>query len=163
MPTSGVNGTVSATTQPPTTTNGRTKPDGLIDLDFGIPQITVPSKNGRLGAKSFYLQQDTPIPSRSHSPGPFSPEPATSHFPINGDYKSPLPYSASEVKAVPSDGPGTLPNEIYDSSMAPWRAAIRRKIVSGLQKESELLAAMQVCTVKRFERRAGLSVSFRNA
>jgi hypothetical protein len=42
-------------------------------------------------------------------------------------------------------GPGTLPDEVYDMSMAWWRAGIRRALVRNLRSESRWLADMQVC------------------
>ncbi|KAL5637770.1 hypothetical protein ACGC1H_002136 [Rhizoctonia solani] len=41
------------------------------------------------------------------------------------------------------DAPGTLPDEYYDSAMAPWRAAIRRRLVKNLKYESEWIGSMQ--------------------
>lgn len=40
--------------------------------------------------------------------------------------------------------PGMMPEEVYERTMAPWRAALRRAIVANLENESRWLAAMQV-------------------
>lgn len=50
---------------------------------------------------------------------------------------------SSRVDTV-DDAPGTLPDEYYDSAMAPWRAAIRRRLVKNLKHESKWIGAMQV-------------------
>ncbi|ELU39990.1 hypothetical protein AG1IA_05973 [Rhizoctonia solani AG-1 IA] len=42
------------------------------------------------------------------------------------------------------DAPGTLPDEYYDAAMAPWRSAIRRRLVKNLKHESEWIGRMQV-------------------
>ena len=49
---------------------------------------------------------------------------------------------ASRVDSL-DDAPGTLPDEYYDTAMAPWRAAIRRRLVKNLKHESEWIGAMQ--------------------
>ncbi|CAE6527519.1 unnamed protein product [Rhizoctonia solani] len=41
------------------------------------------------------------------------------------------------------DAPGTLPDECYDAAMAPWRAAIRRRLVKNLKYESQWIGSMQ--------------------
>ncbi|KAF8325770.1 phosphatidic acid phosphatase type 2/haloperoxidase [Cantharellus anzutake] len=41
--------------------------------------------------------------------------------------------------------PGTQPDYVYDSSMAWWRAGIRRFLVQNLKAESRWIAAMQKC------------------
>ncbi|GAB1527927.1 dihydrosphingosine 1-phosphate phosphatase [Rhizoctonia solani] len=41
------------------------------------------------------------------------------------------------------DAPGTLPDEYYDAAMAPWRSAIRRRLVKNLKHESEWIGRMQ--------------------
>ncbi|KAG8794617.1 hypothetical protein FRC12_023115 [Ceratobasidium sp. 428] len=59
---------------------------------------------------------------------------------VHGKLSRP-PLSARVDSA--DDAPGTLPDEYYDAAMAPWRAAIRRRLVKNLKYESEWLGAMQ--------------------
>lgn len=40
--------------------------------------------------------------------------------------------------------PGRLPDEVYERTLAWWRASIRRVLVNNLEWESALLARMQV-------------------
>ncbi|KAG9093255.1 hypothetical protein FS749_014775 [Ceratobasidium sp. UAMH 11750] len=56
--------------------------------------------------------------------------------------KLPRPHLAARVDSA-EDAPGTLPDEYYDAAMAPWRAAIRRRLVKNLRYESECLGSMQ--------------------
>jgi hypothetical protein len=58
------------------------------------------------------------------------------------------PQLSSRVDSA-DDAPGTLPDEYYDAVMAPWRAAIRRRLVKNLKKESEWIGSMQVARNNR--------------
>ena len=40
--------------------------------------------------------------------------------------------------------PGNQPKDIYDTSLSWWRAAIRRRLVANVQRESRIIARMQV-------------------
>lgn len=40
--------------------------------------------------------------------------------------------------------PGRRPKDVYDKSLSWWRAAIRRRLVRSVHRESEVLARMQV-------------------
>ncbi|KAG8744954.1 hypothetical protein FRC10_009189 [Ceratobasidium sp. 414] len=98
----------------------------------------------------FHLE-DTII-SRGPSPAPSTDgsdtDPVFSKF--NEDTPSlvnekliPRSHLAARVDSA-DDAPGTLPDEYYDAAMAPWRAAIRRRLVKNLKYESEWLGSMQV-------------------
>lgn len=48
------------------------------------------------------------------------------------------------------DSPGTLPDSVYDTQMAWWRASVRRILVRSLKHESRILGAFQVSTTGSF-------------
>ncbi|CAE6481494.1 unnamed protein product [Rhizoctonia solani] len=60
---------------------------------------------------------------------------------VNEKYSLPSQIAA-RVDSL-DDAPGTLPDEYYDAAMAPWRAAIRRRLVKNLKYESEWIGSMQ--------------------
>ncbi|KAG9100434.1 hypothetical protein FRC06_004143 [Ceratobasidium sp. 370] len=115
----------------------------------------------------------TPMPSPSSPALPFAPAPSRVKFhledtiispepsPVSSadnsdtnDASSDAPSSIASEKLLPrphiaarvdsaEDAPGTLPDEYYDAAMAPWRAAIRRRLVKNLKYESKWLGNMQ--------------------
>lgn len=50
---------------------------------------------------------------------------------------SPAPFDSWDSK------PRTPPLDVYEATMGPWRAAIRRQLVKAVERESVVLAAMQ--------------------
>jgi hypothetical protein len=54
---------------------------------------------------------------------------------------SPLLDEKAEIVLKPN--PGTLPSDVYDTMLGPWRAAVRRVLVRMVEKESVVLAQMQ--------------------
>jgi hypothetical protein len=59
---------------------------------------------------------------------------------------SPMSAPASRVGApLYATSPGYLPANIYDATLPWWRAAIRRKLVQNVERESPVIARMQVC------------------
>ena len=71
----------------------------------------------------------------------------------------PTSYSASSSLSSspgsPSNGfhsqgqqPGKQPKDVYDTSLPWWRAAIRRKLVASVQRESRVIARMQVSSTR---------------
>jgi hypothetical protein len=40
--------------------------------------------------------------------------------------------------------PGRRPMDVYDVTLPRWRAALRRRLVKTVQRESEIIAKMQV-------------------
>jgi len=81
----------------------------------------------------------------------------------NGDIHGKSPLSKPAYRDTESDGSDTFSGanefvaagrrdpEVYERTLRPWRAAIRRPIVNMVEKESHVIAAMQV--------RFGLSLS----
>ncbi|CAE6368756.1 unnamed protein product [Rhizoctonia solani] len=68
---------------------------------------------------------------------------AVSHTSLNvADKYAVVSRLAARVDSL-DDAPGTLPDEYYDAAMAPWRAAIRRRLVKNLKHESEWIGRMQ--------------------
>lgn len=61
--------------------------------------------------------------------------------------ESPVPATKPEFNPIlpESDGPGTLPDDVYDTTLSWWRASARRFLVRNLKTESRWLASMQVC------------------
>lgn len=51
-----------------------------------------------------------------------------------------------ELPQVVSSGIGLLPADVYDRQLHPWATRFRRWILKNLAWESEVLAAMQVCS-----------------
>ena len=43
--------------------------------------------------------------------------------------------------------PGQHSMDVYDATLSWWRAAIRRKLVKAVERESEMIAAIQVSTI----------------
>ena len=89
-----------------------------------------------------------------------SPEPSgsSSEYDSDSDFSPRTSVAAEEKRSPPrslssrvdtaDDAPGTLPDEYYNAAMAPWRAAIRRRLVKNLKHESEWIGAMQVLLTK---------------
>lgn len=46
---------------------------------------------------------------------------------------------------VEKEPPGRQARDVYDTVLSPWRAAIRRKILKNVKRESKMIARMQVC------------------
>lgn len=114
-----------------------------------------------------YSSPSSPVPSRFPSPAPIPSTPALklndrdvpSAAP-NGkpEFRSPgiylngkSPYSNGKVPLshdviLRADTPGTLPADVYDTTLPWWRAAIRRKLTQSIEWESRVLAKMQVRT-----------------
>lgn len=46
-------------------------------------------------------------------------------------------------KTIQQDDPGCRPMDVYDATLPPWRAAVRRKLLATIRNESVLLAKMQ--------------------
>ncbi|EMD34637.1 hypothetical protein CERSUDRAFT_116813 [Gelatoporia subvermispora B] len=51
--------------------------------------------------------------------------------------------SESEAAEVAHLAAGRLPEEVYERTLSPWRAAVRRRLVQTVEWESEIIAAMQ--------------------
>ncbi|KAH7332750.1 phosphatidic acid phosphatase type 2/haloperoxidase [Rhizoctonia solani] len=97
----------------------------------------------------FHLEDTliSPVPSPLSSAYNSDSEPSNSNanehtsFYVNEKYSLPSQIAA-RVDSL-DDAPGTLPDEYYDAAMAPWRAAIRRRLVKNLKYESEWIGIMQ--------------------
>lgn len=46
--------------------------------------------------------------------------------------------------------PGRRPMDVYDATLPPWRAALRRSLVKSVHWESEIIAKMQVRRVVQY-------------
>jgi hypothetical protein len=58
------------------------------------------------------------------------------------DYADDAPYDA-KAEVVLTPNPGTLPPDVYEATMGPARAAVRRVLVRWVARESPVLARMQ--------------------
>lgn len=38
-----------------------------------------------------------------------------------------------------------MPDSVYEATLGPWRASLRRIVMTNLERESRIIAAMQVC------------------
>ena len=54
--------------------------------------------------------------------------------------------------------PGIQPKDVYDTSLSWWRAAIRRRLVASVHRESRVIARMQVSY--RIARFAGIHINY---
>ncbi|CAE6523518.1 unnamed protein product [Rhizoctonia solani] len=92
----------------------------------------------------FHLEDTliSPAPSPLSSAYNSDSEPPNANVNISLDKYSVRSQVVARVDSL-DDAPGTLPNEYYDSAMAPWRAAIRRRLVKNLKYESEWIGSLQ--------------------
>ncbi|RDB18722.1 Dihydrosphingosine 1-phosphate phosphatase YSR3 [Hypsizygus marmoreus] len=79
--------------------------------------------------------------SRAPSPAPFLR--GNGQSPRNGDDIYVAIKRMSEEQAHLDVTPGRRPMDVYDATLPWWRAAIRRKLVKAVQKESKVIARMQ--------------------
>ncbi|KAJ6572208.1 hypothetical protein B0H19DRAFT_679958 [Mycena capillaripes] len=56
------------------------------------------------------------------------------------------------------DDPGSRPMDVYDATLPPWRAAVRRALVAQIRVESVLVAKMQVSIRRLFFGRSSAAV-----
>ena len=57
-------------------------------------------------------------------------------------------FAPCDAKAPPS--PGCRSADAYDATLPWWRAAVRRKLLVVVQRESNVIARMQVCAMSLF-------------
>ncbi|KAJ7484275.1 sphingosine-1-phosphate phosphatase [Mycena latifolia] len=67
--------------------------------------------------------------SRAGSPAPSTPSSA--------------PFTEDYLDKSLQDDPGCRPMDVYDATLPPWRAAVRRKLVASIRVESVIVAKMQ--------------------
>ncbi len=74
--------------------------------------------------------------------------PLLTYTPPNADSFLPQTSMTNDKSAFSLSGregaAGTLPDEIYESTLSWWRAAVRRSLVGRLDAESHWIAALQV-------------------
>lgn len=109
-------------TSAPTMTRSNTNPKRPRKASFVIAPAT-------------FDLDDSPAPSPPLSP------PAIIVSPTNGEYIEKLVLSQAEIVMTPN--PGTLPPDVYETMMGPWRAVVRRVLVRCVERESQVLARMQ--------------------
>ncbi|KAF8509064.1 hypothetical protein BU17DRAFT_56370 [Hysterangium stoloniferum] len=105
---------------------------------------TTPNYASQTG--KFYLEHGSEPSTRACSPSPAAPAlPA----PVPTAAPPPPPPAAQVVSEKPAEvayepsSAGILPDDVYESTLAWWRVAIRRRLVENLKTESGVLAAMQ--------------------
>jgi len=90
-------------------------------------------------AKSVHFTLSAPpseASSRSSSPAPLSPL-------YQKDFIQ--EYYDEKINHIYDDKtPGRQPKDVYDTTLPWWRAAIRRKLVASVHRESRVIAQMQV-------------------
>jgi hypothetical protein len=64
-------------------------------------------------------------------------------FSFSGSRPATPDIFVNDAKVIITPNPGTLPPELYETMMGPWRAAVRRRLVTLVEKESQTLARMQ--------------------
>ena len=68
----------------------------------------------------------------------------TSHKPLPLDTKTLLPSSPLSTDPYIPDTPGLQAQDVYDSTLPWWRAAVRSKMAKSVEWESGVIADMQV-------------------
>lgn len=69
-------------------------------------------------------------------------------FPL--DIKAPLPSSPLPTDSYIPDTPGLQAQDVYDTTLPWWRAAVRSKLAKSIEWESRVIADMQVSLSKCF-------------
>ncbi|KAJ7034573.1 sphingosine-1-phosphate phosphatase [Mycena alexandri] len=96
--------------------------------------------------------QRPPDPTPRQPPADFSPFGVSSSASSRTNSPAPTPPSASayshgylqEKKPIQAqDDPGCRPMDVYDVTLPPWRAAVRRALVKQIRVESVIVAKMQ--------------------
>jgi len=96
--------------------------------------MTAMGSDDRLKRAQFTLSAAS---SRAPSPAPSLPEDTVKHVYITD--------TSAYLSPLAEDGPGRQADDVYEATLGPWRAGIRKKIVARVRWESEVLARMQVC------------------
>lgn len=121
----------------------------------GIPAVQLPGN-----AYAMHMKDSSNASSNwsSYSDSRSStPEPADVHMRVF-DEKSGFMSSGDDEGRNDNDGDalagvGLLPDEVYERTMSPWRAALRQRILANVQRESRVIASMQVSGFFRIMRR----------
>lgn len=104
------------------------------NIDLGLDKIKYDKE------KKFTLF----IPSESSS---LASSPASTPIESRGEY--PLHSERKHEHVSVADGvlPRKQPKDVYDTSLSWWRVAIRRKLVASVERESKVIAQMQVSII----------------
>jgi hypothetical protein len=78
-------------------------------------------------------------PSKESEPSSLSSSPASS--PVGQGVH---PYNNLNLDSAPLLDCVSKPKDVYDTSLSWWRAAIRRRLVASVRRESRVIARMQV-------------------
>lgn len=128
--------------------------EGISEPGPGLPGPQSAKKHfANLCAVVNGTQEPSPYDSRSSTPDSASVDITSARY--SGadtvlDLTAEADTGSDAEEAIQHVAAGRLPEEVYERTLTPWRAAVRRRLVQAVEWESRIIAAMQVrCQFRR--------------
>ena len=106
-------------------------------IDLGLDKIKYDKE------KKFTLS----IPPTYSESSSLASSPASTPIESRGEYPFHSARKHEHVSLADRVPPRKQPKDVYDTSLSWWRAAIRRKLVASVERESKVIAQMQVSII----------------